>query len=97
MGHRQHLEARIRELYSFICEHQKIMQMSNRPEEKLSSEQAVEKHWVRIEHYLREYVSLCRYQHSDLSNDGSLGLRGVIRWLARLVHYILDKAIIATY
>lgn len=69
MGYKQQLEDRIRELYAFICEHQKIIQVSDRPEEKLASEQAVDRHWQQIERYLQEYIPLCRYQQVDVPDD----------------------------
>lgn len=69
MGYRQELERRIREAYSFIREHQRIMQVSTRPEEKSYSEIAIEQHWAQIERYFREYVHLCRRQQIDIPDD----------------------------
>jgi hypothetical protein len=69
MGYRQQLETRIREAYSFICEHQKIIQVTNRPEEKLDSERRIERHWAQIEGCLHQYLQLCQRQQVNIPND----------------------------
>ncbi len=69
MSYKQFLETQIHQLYSFICEHQRIIQTTSRPEEKASSERAIEVNWERIRRYLCEYVRLCRSLKAPLSED----------------------------
>lgn len=69
MGYKQFLETQIYQLYSFICEHQKIIQTTSRPEERTSSERAIEAHWWRIGYYLRQYIPLCKTLRVNLPED----------------------------
>lgn len=69
MGYKQFLETQIYQLYSFICEHQKIIQTTSRPEERASSERAIEVHWGRIGYYLRQYIPLCKTLRVNLPED----------------------------
>ena len=69
MGYKQFLETQIYQLYGFVCEHQKIIQTTTRPEEKLASQQSIDDYWARIKRYLGEYVSLCRSLHVNPSDD----------------------------
>ena len=58
MGRRDDLEQLILDSYGLIRDHQQIIQVSDRPGEKLRSTRQIERQWALIEEYLREYVDL---------------------------------------
>lgn len=69
MSYKNHLETRIRNVYSFIREHRKIIDVSTRPEEKYNSRERIRQHWRQIEHYLQEYLVICRHQRERIPED----------------------------
>lgn len=58
MSRREDLERLIRESYGIIRVHKETIQTSDRPEEKLRSQRAVDAQWVLIEGYLEAYLPL---------------------------------------
>jgi hypothetical protein len=69
MSYKNNLESRIRDIYSFIREHRKIIDVSNRPEEKYKSEKKIQQHWAQIRRYLQEYLTICNHQQADIPKD----------------------------
>ena len=58
MSRREDLERLIRESYGIIRVHKETIQTSDRPEEKLRSQHAVDAQWVLVEGYLEAYLPL---------------------------------------
>jgi DNA helicase-2/ATP-dependent DNA helicase PcrA len=58
MGRKTDLEQLILDSYRLIREHQQIIQVSDRPEEKLRSTRQIEHQWALAKGYLTEYVDL---------------------------------------
>jgi hypothetical protein len=55
---RADLEQHIRDSYEIIREYERMIQTSDRPEEKLRARRTIEEQWNRVREYLAEYARL---------------------------------------
>lgn len=69
MGRKDDLEQLILDGYRLIRDHQQIIQVSDRPEEKLRSVRQTEHHWALIEGCLREYIDLWQFRQWPVSDE----------------------------
>ena len=69
MGRKDDLEQLILDGYRLIRDHQQIIQISDRPEEKLRSVRQIEHHWALIENCLREYTDLWQLRPWPVSDE----------------------------
>ena len=69
MGRKDDLEQLILDGYRLIRDHQQIIQVSDRPEEKLRLVRQTEHHWALIEGCLREYVDLWQFRLWPVSDE----------------------------
>jgi hypothetical protein len=58
MSVKSDLEQRIRESYAIVCEYEQVVQVSDRPEERLRAGRGIAAQWEHIAGYLAEYHKL---------------------------------------
>ena len=69
MSRKDDLEGHIRQSYAIVTDYERLLQLSERPEEKLRADHHIAQQWRLIRTYLEEYQALCRHFELPLSSD----------------------------